>query len=354
MYKALVSVLYALFKDPESIHRLAIFFLKCMGMPIIRHLAAPFFVIRDVALSQTVFGVAFNNPVGLAGGFDKNGEAIRGLETLGFGFIELGTVTKEPQAGNPRPRMFRFADDYALINRMGFNNKGAAIVAASIPKHDARVPLGISLGKSKNVELDEAADDYLLSFKALYEEGDYFAVNVSSPNTPGLRELQDKKFLVDIIKTLNTYRSTQAVRKPLLVKIGPDLSFEAIDEVLKVCAENDVDGIIAVNTTVSRAGVSKRAAETAGGLSGKPLEERASEIIRYIRAKNSLLPIVGVGGIFTAEDAYEKIKAGASLVQIYTGFIYEGPFAVRNINSGLLRLLRQDGYKSIAEAVGKG
>jgi dihydroorotate dehydrogenase len=353
MYRFLVSILFVFFKDPETVHRLALLFLKCLGTPIVRDIAGFFTRVENPALHQILWGIDFKSPVGIAAGFDKEGEVIRGISALGFGYIETGTITKYPQEGNPRPRMFRFPEEGAIINRMGFNNKGAGRMGRRLMHMHADIPVGISLGKSKRAELDEAAEDYRFSFERLYEYGDYFVINVSSPNTPGLRQLQDKKFLVDIVRTLNGYRTQQKKRKPLLVKIAPDLSYEAIDEVLNVCREEQIDGIIAVNTTVSRKGVSEDAVGIAGGLSGLPLQKLATDIIRHIHGKAPELPIIGVGGIFTAEDAYEKIKAGATLVQVYTGFIYEGPGIAANINRGLLKLLARDGYKNISEAVGK-
>jgi len=351
IYRFLTSILFFFFRDPETIHRLAILFLWVLGLWPFSALMKALTRVRTASLAQTVFGLRFENPVGLAGGFDKNGKAIAGLEALGFGFLELGTVTKFPQAGNPRPRIFRFSRDGAIVNRMGMNNDGTERVAERLVHTHAQVPLGISLGKSKTTEQNDATSDYRYSFEKLYSFGDYFAINVSSPNTPGLRDLQDKKFLTEICTALDAYRKTQVTRKPILVKIAPDLSFEAIDEVLEVAKNSHVDGIIAVNTTVSREGLSAPT-EEAGGMSGKPLAKRSTEIIRYIRQKAPELPIVGVGGVFTAEDAYEKIRAGAALIQIYTGFIYEGPFAARNINRGLVFLLARDGFKNISEAVG--
>lgn len=353
MYRFLVSTLFLFVKDPEVAHRAAFVFLSIAGTPPFSWLFSFMGKLRLPELSQQILGLQFENPVGLAAGFDKDGLVTHGLSAFGFGFVELGTVTKYPQEGNPRQRLFRFENDRALVNRMGFNNKGAGALARRLSRTHHMVPIGISIGKSKRAELDEAAADYRFTLERLYDHGDYFAINVSSPNTPGLRELQDKKFLIEIVRTLNAYRETRDVRKPFFVKIAPDLSYEAIDEVLEVCDTENIDGIIAVNTTVARVGVSRAAAETAGGLSGEPIKRQATEIIAYIHAKKPTLPIIGVGGIFTAEDAYEKIKAGASLVQVYTGFIYEGPFIVRSINSGLARLLKKDGYTNIAEAVGK-
>jgi dihydroorotate dehydrogenase len=354
MYAFFISILFWFYKDPESVHRIALRFLQVVGHEPFRSLAHHLFDIRRRVLEQEVWGLRFKNPVGLAGGFDKNGEAILGLEALGFGFIEAGTVTWHAQPGNPRQRMFRFPKDLALINRMGFNNAGAVALKENLAKlRDIKVPLGVSLGKSKMTELKDAAGDYLASFKALCRFGDYFVINVSSPNTPGLRQLQDKEFLISICTALNEHHMKQEKRAPLLVKIAPDLTDEAIDDVLSVIKECSLDGIIATNTTISREGLTEKT-EEAGGLSGKPMRNRSTEIIQYIHQKAPSLPIIGVGGIFTAEDAYEKIKAGASLVQIYTGFIYGGPFSVRRINRDLIHLLKRDGFKTIAEAVGKG
>lgn len=354
MYRFFVGVLFLFVKDPEVAHRVALFMLKLVGIPPFSWLVSSLSRTQNPSLSQKVFGLTFENPVGLAAGFDKDGECAPGLEALGFGYVELGTVTNLGQAGNPRQRIFRFPDDKALVNRMGFNNKGAATVSRSLVNLRTSIPRGVSLGKSKVTELEDAATDYLMSFKTLYEHGDYFVVNVSSPNTPGLRELQDKKHLVEILAMLNSYRDVQEKRKPLLVKIAPDLSYEAIDELLKVCEEAKIDGIVAVNTTVARVGVSRAATETAGGLSGEPIKKRATEIISYIHKRNPQIPIMGVGGIFTAEDAYEKIRAGATLVQVYTGFIYEGPLIARAINNGLIDILKRDGHKNIGDVVGIG
>lgn len=353
MYHLLINVLFWFYKDAESVHRLALRLLQVIGHEPLRSLISRTTEVRLPLLGQDVWGLYFKNPVGLAGGFDKNGEVIRGLEALGFGFVEAGTVTWHAQPGNPRPRVFHFPQDLSLINRMGFNNKGAKTLQDTLARLTGiKVPLGVSLGKSKITELKDAAGDYLASFKALCRFGDYFVINVSSPNTPGLRQLQDKDFLVGIVRILNEHRVKQEKHVPLLVKIAPDLTNEAIDDVLGVIQEYSLDGIIATNTTISRDGLSAPTEET-GGLSGKPLRDRSTEIIRYIHRQSPTLPIIGVGGIFTAEDAYEKIKAGASLVQVYTGFIYGGPFTVSHINRGLARLLARDGYKHISEAVGK-
>jgi dihydroorotate dehydrogenase len=323
------------------------------GLAPLSHIERSIFDFQDERLEQNIFGLNFKNPVGLAGGFDKHAEALLGFANLGFGFLEIGTVTRHAQPGNPRPRIFRLEGNEALINRMGFNNDGADALSKKLLRaKKINIPLGINLGKSKITELAQAAEDYLYSFEKLYDYGDYFVVNVSSPNTPGLRQLQDKSFLMEILSSLNNYRAQQKTQKPVLVKIAPDLSFEAIDEVLGVIRENKIDGVVATNTTISRHGLNKNPNE-AGGLSGRPLKKLSTNIIRHIHRAASNLPIVGVGGIFSAEDAYEKIKAGASLVQIYTGLIYEGPGLVKKINQGLVKFLERDGFKNISEAIGK-
>jgi dihydroorotate dehydrogenase len=282
-----------------------------------------------VAAPRTVFGVRFPNPVGLAAGMDKNGVALPAWPALGFGFVEVGTVTRNAQPGNPRPRLFRLRDSEAVINRMGFNNDGAAALAGRLAAMDLPlgVPLGISLGKSKATPLDEAVGDYLASYRELRDHGDYFAVNVSSPNTPGLRELQDRAHLDAILAAL-------VGEKPVLVKIAPDLTEHAIADVLQVCADRDAAGVIASNTTLGRAGLTpsdEALAAQAGGLSGRPLAAQAREVVAFVhRETGGALPVIGVGGILDADDAARLVDAGASLVQLFTGFIYRGPALVRD------------------------
>jgi dihydroorotate dehydrogenase len=352
MYKLIRPVLFNLYKDPETVHHEALAFLRIFGISPLHQLLAFLLKVDDSSLKQTVFGLDFKNPVGLAGGFDKEAVAVRGLAALGFGFLEVGTITQHAQSGNPRPRIFRLTEDEALINRMGFNNFGADALAKKLSQlKNLDINLGISLGKSKITELEKATDDYLYSFSKLYEYGDYFVVNISSPNTPGLRQLHDKNFLLDILSVLNDYRLKQDIQKPIFVKTVVDLTLEAIDEVLEICRTQKVDGIIISNTLLSRDGL-KVPTNEVGGLSGKPIKQKSTDYIRYIHKRWPTLPIIGVGGIFTAEDAYEKIKAGASLIQIYTGFIYEGPSVVKKINQGLVKCLQRDGFKNIKEAVG--
>jgi len=330
-----------------------------------------------------LFGLKFPNPVGLAAGMDKHAAALPVWEALGFGFVELGGVTWHPQPGNPAPRMFRAVSDEALINRMGFNNPGAAAIAAKLtewrslgfwPKH----PVGINLGKSKITPLDRAAEDYASSLRALWPHADFFVVNVSSPNTPNLRQLQDKAALDEILSALQEVNQESATRsvvsrqlsvaadhgprttdnKPILVKVAPDLSFEALDEIGELVGPRRIAGIVATNTTVTRPATSdpglKQIYAEAGGLSGRPLRARSTEIIRHLyhRAKGAL-PIIGVGGIFNADDAWEKITAGASLVQLYTGLVYEGPCVTKEIVTGLRQRLEASGFASLKEAVGQ-
>jgi dihydroorotate dehydrogenase len=310
-------------------------------------------------LPTEVFGLKFPNPVGLAAGMDKHAAAVPGWSALGFGFYELGGVTWHAQPGNPKPRMFRAIADEGVINRMGFNNSGAEAVAQKLAewKNSGRWPLhpvGINLGKSKITPLGSAAEDYANSFRTLRDLADFFVVNVSSPNTPNLRQLQDKAALDEIFAALQALNST---RKPILVKVAPDLTFEALDEILELVAPRNIAGIVATNTTIARpqttdAKLQKIYAET-GGLSGRPLRARSTEVVRHLyQQTNGKLPIIGVGGIFDADDAWEKITAGASLVQVYTGMVYEGPGIARKINTGLRARLEIAGLKHLSQAVG--
>ncbi|NEU82259.1 quinone-dependent dihydroorotate dehydrogenase [Nostoc sp. UIC 10630] len=316
----------------------------------------------DSRLEQNLFGLNFPNPVGLAAGFDKDGVAAGIWSNLGFGFAELGTVTFHAQPGNPRPRLFRLPLDKAALNRMGFNNLGAAAMAARLAQEKQQstnlIPIGINLGKSKVTPLEEAAQDYLDSFRLLKDLGDYFVVNVSSPNTPGLRSLQDASMLSAILNLLQQENTTH---KPVFVKIAPDLEWEAIADIISLAKTYNLAGIIATNTTIRRDGLKtqvinqtgKSPQEEAGGISGEPLRDRSTEVIRFIwQQTQGEIPIIGVGGIFSPEDAWEKITAGASLIQVYTGWIYEGPLMVRRILAGLLSKLEKSGLNSIKEAVG--
>jgi dihydroorotate dehydrogenase len=316
-------------------------------------------------LPTEVFGLKFPNPVGLAAGMDKHAAAVPGWAALGFGFTELGGVTWHAQPGNPPPRMFRAIPDEAVINRMGFNNSGAEAVAQKLgawkksgrwPNH----PVGINLGKSKITPLEKAAEDYANSFRVLRDLADFFVVNVSSPNTPNLRQLQDKAALDEIFAALNEVQSPMSKvqgQKPILVKVAPDLSFEALDEILELVGPRRIAGIVATNTTITRPPASDAAlqniyAET-GGLSGRPLRARSTEIVRHLyRQTNGRLPIIGVGGIFSADDAWEKIAGGASLVQVYTGMVYEGPGIAKKIVRGLLQRMEKAGVRDLKDIVG--
>jgi dihydroorotate dehydrogenase len=380
LYIALRPLLFSGLKtDPEWLHQQTIRFLAWLERTSDRPPAKwvqtqlqQSLCVRDVRLSQKLWGASFPNPVGLAAGFDKDGVAALLWSSLGFGFAELGTVTLHAQPGNPRPRLFRLPLDKAALNRMGFNNCGAAAMAALLADTVKRgatrqIPIGINLGKSKLTPLQEAAADYLGSFRVLKDWGDYFVVNVSSPNTPGLRSLQDAAGLGSILDALQQENQGQ---KPIFVKIAPDLEWEAIADILAVTSTYQLAGIIATNTTIRRDGLKTQLLpqpgvagwstqrldvhKEAGGISGAPLRDRSTEVIRFIwKQTQGQLPIIGVGGIFTAEDAWEKITAGASLVQVYTGWIYEGPWMVRRILEGLLQKLEERGLASISEAVGR-
>ncbi|WP_104546663.1 quinone-dependent dihydroorotate dehydrogenase [Chroococcidiopsis sp. TS-821] len=314
--------------------------------------------LTDTRLEQKLWGIHFPNPVGLAAGFDKDGVAASVWENFGFGFAEVGTVTFHAQPGNPRPRLFRLPQDRAALNRMGFNNSGAAMMAKRLQKASHLIPLGVNLGKSKITPLEAAASDYLESFRLLKDLGDYFVVNVSSPNTPGLRSLQNTAELSSILDALQ--QENQA-SKPICVKIAPDLDWEEIAAIVEIAQSYQLAGMIATNTTISRDRITtkilpqtgKPITEEAGGISGLPVRDRATEIIRFIyQQTQGQLPIIGVGGIFTAQDAWEKMIAGASLVQVYTGWIYEGPWMVRRILQGLLLKLEEHKLDSIVDAVG--
>ena len=308
------------------------------------------------------FGLTFANPVGLAAGFDKDGIALESLAALGFGFIEAGTVTYQPQPGNPRPRLFRLPRDRALINRAGFNNAGAKAFAKRVANHKPDCVLGVSIGKSKTVPLEKSVPDYLKSFAAVYPVADYIAVNVSSPNTPGLRELQHRRHLESLAGALQERNSELAEKigrnpVPLLIKVSPDLDDEDLEAIVEVAQQHGIAGLIATNTTIERTGLETPAGEVEkfgdGGLSGRPLKRRALQTVaKLYNLTGGSIPLIGVGGIFTAQDAWEMISAGASLIQLYTGFIYEGPSIVKDINEGLRQIISREGFVSLDEAVG--
>jgi len=300
------------------------------------------FTVEDPRLEREVFGLKFKNPVGLAAGFDKNAEYISDMTNLGFGFIEIGTVTPKPQPGNDKPRMFRLVPDEALINRMGFNNQGADVAATRLKNLKDRKGLliGGNIGKNKVTPNEEAVNDYIYCFNVLFDYVDYFVVNVSSPNTPGLRDLQEKEPLKNILNTLQDLNKAKSAPKPILLKIAPDLTDSQLDDIVEIVMETQIAGVIATNTTISREGLKSQQdlTQEAGGVSGRPLTKRSTEVIRYLSEKsNKAFPIIGVGGIHSAKDAIEKLDAGASLIQVYTGFIYEGPGLIANICKGILQ-----------------
>jgi dihydroorotate dehydrogenase len=357
VYRSLVRpILFSL--PPETAHELALHSLSLLRPKLINNLVTRHY---SAALEITRFGLTFQNPVGLAAGFDKNGVALQELAALGFGFIEAGTVTYHPQPGNPRPRLFRLSEDQALINRAGFNNEGAAAFAQRVEQHRPGCVLGVSIGKSKITPLAEATEDYLASFELVYKVADYIAINVSSPNTPQLRELQQAQQLTSLLSALQARNRELQERYqktvPLLVKLSPDLERHELEMVVEVIGRLHIDGIIATNTTVSRENLrtdgKKVAACGEGGLSGKPLGDRSMLMIAQLyELTGGRIPLIGVGGIFTAEDAWEKISAGASLVQLYTGLIYQGPGVAHQINKGLAEILAREGFKNLDAAVG--
>lgn len=323
--------------DAERAHEIGVRAMR-MGLASGFYVDDPSFGLPPTEL----FGLKFANPLGLAAGFDKNGVVVAQLASLGFGFVEVGTVTLRPQLGNPKPRMFRLPTDHALINRLGFNNDGAHVVAERLAKLDRKCVIGVNIGKNKDVPNEEAVENYLACFEIMQPFADYVAVNVSSPNTPSLRDMQRAESLDPLLSAL-TAKNTEMGRKPLLVKIAPDLSRAQIAECVDVCLERGIDGMIATNTTVSREGLRTEgiAAFGSGGLSGRPLFSRSNEVISTIyRHSKGKMPIIGVGGVFSAEDAFAKITAGASLVQAYTGFIYGGPTFAADVNRGLLAISR--------------
>ena len=359
VYRSLVRpILFHL--PPETAHHLA---LKSLALikPINSIVANSCKPTR--ALTVKLFGLTFSNPVGLAAGFDKDGVALTELATLGFGHIEAGTVTYHAQPGNPKPRLFRLPKDQALINRAGFNNKGAASLVEHVRSSRPNCVLGVSIGKSKITPMESAIDDYLASFDLVYEVADYTAVNVSSPNTPHLRELQQAEQLHGLLKALQNrnhdlqLRNKRSRPMPLLVKLSPDLTTQELEMIIDVVQELKIDGVIATNTTIGRSNLHSSMQDInacgEGGLSGKPLASRSTEMIADLfRLTRGKLPIIGVGGIFTAADAWEKIAAGASLVQLYTGFIYQGPCVAKAINDGLATFMEQGGFENLEAAVG--
>ena len=342
MYKLVIRPLLFLL-DAETAHHFSFSTIKFLSKLGFSSIFRKLFVRDDATLEREVFGLKFKNPVGLAAGFDKDAKLHNELSDFGFGFIEIGTLTPKPQPGNPKKRLFRLRDDKAIINRMGFNNKGVFDAVERLKK-EQRVLVGGNIGKNKLTPNKDAAKDYLICFDALFEHVDYFVVNVSSPNTPGLRELQDKKPLTDLLKKLKRENTKLAKEytsseKPILLKIAPDLTDNQLMDIISIVKTSKIDGVIATNTTIERKGLKSHLtlAEEKGGLSGKPLTNRSTEVIRFLSEKSKhSFPIIGVGGIHSAQDALDKLEAGASLVQLYTGFIYEGPSLIKRINKAIL------------------
>lgn len=336
MYKQILRPLLFQF-DPEAVHHFSFSSLKLAHrFPGVSQLLRKMFTFEDKRLEREVFGLKFKNPVGLAAGFDKNAELYKELSNLGFGFIEIGTVTPKAQAGNPKKRLFRLKEDSAIINRLGFNNEGVDEAVKRLKKN-TNVLIGGNIGKNKITPNEEAVNDYDYNFEALFDYVDYFVVNVSSPNTPNLRALQDKEPLTRLLSHLQNKNQKKSKPKPVLLKIAPDLTDSQLLDIIEIVEDTKIAGVIATNTTISREGLTSENKEETGGLSGKPLTKSSTKVIRFLSEKsNKAFPIIGVGGIMTPEDALEKLEAGASLVQLYTGFVYEGPGLVKAINQAIL------------------
>ena len=337
MYKRVIRPILFLF-DPEWVHYFSFAAIRVLHrIPFMGGLVRKLYSSKKPSLQKEVFGIHFPNPVGLAAGFDKDAKLFRELSNFGFGFIEIGTVTPKPQGGNPKPRLFRLKKDKGIINRMGFNNEGVEAAAKRL-KRNKNIIIGGNIGKNKTTPNDNAQEDYLICFDVLFDVVDYFVVNVSSPNTPNLRDLQENEPLTALLNTLQKQNNSKPKRKPILLKIAPDLTDTQLSDIIDIVEVTKIDGVIATNTTLSRDGLKSNETLTSqsGGLSGKPLNKRSTEVIRYLHTQSKgAFPIVGVGGIHTPSDAKEKLDAGASLIQLYTGFVYEGPASVCNINKKL-------------------
>ena len=340
IYKRIIRPVLFLF-PPETVHSFVVLTLKCtLKIPGVRLLMKNLFHYYNQTLERTVFGIKFSNPVGLAAGFDKNAEYYNDLSCFGFSFIEIGTVTPLPQPGNPRPRSFRLPKDKALINRMGINNNGVKAIAANLRNTIPGVIIGGNIGKNTITSNESAIDDYKVCFEVLHEVVDYLVVNVSCPNIGDIKRLQDSDILIDILTMLQSYSLSKPRQIPILLKISPDLNYSQLDELVEIAVKTGIAGFVATNTTVLRDNLKSPSTKIEeagkGGLSGLPIRERSTEIIRYlVKKSDGKLPVIGVGGIMSAEDALDKLNAGASLVQIYTGFIYEGPFLVKKINKAI-------------------
>ena len=357
MYGLLKPLLFKL--DPETLHDLVLKIGKRAGrIKWVKNALRSVYDFEHEALRINVFGKEFRNPLGLAAGFDKNGELIDLLPCLGFGFAEIGSVTAKPCEGNPRPRIFRLVEDEALINRMGLNNYGADVVAEKLSGRRFEIPLGINIAKTHDPTImgERAIEDFLYSFERLYPLGDFTVLNISCPNTREGKTFEDKEALDELLEGLSEPRKRFGKKKPVLVKISPDLSYEALDGILEVCKEHGIDGYVISNTTTERCNLKTDEEKVRkigyGGLSGRPLKNRATELIKYVYSQRDDETIIGVGGIFSAEDAYEKITAGSSLVEVFTGLIYRGPGVVREINKNLVRMLEREGFSNVEEAVG--
>ena len=341
MYKYLIKP-FLFFFSPETAHSLVFSVLSFINkIPGISAIIRSIYLIKDKRLERTVFGITFPNPVGLGAGFDKDGKYIDELSNLGFGFIEIGTVTPVGQPGNEKPRCFRLPEDEALINKMGFNNEGVDSMVDRLKNRKPGIIVGGNIGKNKITANENAVNDYDICFNALHDYVDYFVVNVSSPNTPNLRQLQEKEPLTKLLLHLKSLNNQKKNPKPILLKIAPDLTNEQLDDIIEIVIQTKIDGVVATNTTISREGLTTNEATVIsygmGGLSGKPLTKRSTEVIKYLSTKsNKAFPIIGVGGIHSPENAIEKLNAGADLIQIYTGFIYEGPSLIKKINKRIL------------------
>ncbi len=337
MYKSIIRPILFSF-DPEKVHYFTFSMIRAASkIPFFPSIFRGMYNVKDPRLERKLFGLTFPNPVGLAAGFDKDARLYNELSNFGFGFIEIGTITPKPQDGNPKKRLFRLREDSGIINRMGFNNGGLEQAIERLKKNKG-VLIGGNIGKNKITPNEEAVNDYVACFEGLFGYVDYFVVNVSSPNTPNLRALQDKEPLTKLLQTLQDLNAEKPARKPILLKIAPDLTDDQLLDIIDIVKTTQIDGVIATNTTVSRDGLTSKNKSEVGGLSGKPLTNRSTEVIRFLAEKsNKAFPIIGVGGIHSASDALEKIEAGADLVQLYTGFVYEGPNLITSINKALLK-----------------
>ena len=342
MYKFFIRPLFFLF-DPEQIHHFTFSLVRVLcKIPGMKSLFKSMYLVEDASLERHVFGLNFKNPVGLAAGFDKNAVLFNELANFGFGFIEIGTVTPRGQVGNPKKRLFRLKDDKGVINRMGFNNEGLEMAISQLKKNKGKLIIGGNIGKNTDTKPEDYTKDYLECFKGLHPYVDYFVLNVSCPNVGSHAKLNDKDYLLELIDAVQKANTTFEKQKPILLKIAPDLNNQQLDEIVDIITETSLDGVIASNTSIDRTGLKtsdERLAEIGnGGLSGQPIKERSTRVIAYLSEKsNKAFPIIGVGGIHSAEDALEKIEAGADLVQIYTGFIYEGPKLIKQINKALIK-----------------